>query len=315
MSKSTITTLAVIVVAVAASNSALAGGCGGKKYYGGASNLHHRYISNNNHGVYKTRVYHKPVVVHRPVVIEKHVVNHCHHPKFCLAYVCPGETLLSICGREYGNPNFWTKVAAFNKIPVGAPLVVGQPIKLPAIYDCGRMIPSTAPAPPAPAIPVPAAPVAVGAPVGPAPQIGLPQAQPMLRQGPPMQQQGMPQAQPQQQLQVQPISQQQMGSPAPQMNIRQAERNLPTFTTGSQLVLDGQRFGGAPGQVMLVVGPMELPVGIANWTPSEVSIQLPELPLTKATDARIVVLNGEGALVTQSEFRLAPKTSRLAMGN
>lgn len=307
MFKSTLTTLAVIVVAAAASNSALAGGCGGKKYYGGASNLHHRYISKNNHGVYKTHVYHKPVVVHRPVVVEKHVVNHCHHPKFCLAYVCPGETLISICGREYGNPNFWTKVAAFNQIPAGAPLVVGQPIKLPAIYDCGRMIPSTAPAPPAPAVPVPAAPIAIGAPVGPAPQLGMPQGQPMLRQGTPLPPQGMPQTQAPQQLRVQPISQ--------QMNIRQAERNLPTFTTGSQLVLDGQEFGGVPGQVMLVLGPMELPVGIANWTPSEVSVQLPELPLTKATDARLVVLNSQGNVVTQSELRLAPKASRLAMGN
>lgn len=296
MSRTSLTTLAVLVVAAAAANSALAGGCGGgRKYYGGASNLHHRYISSHNHGVYK-KVYHKPAVVHvhKPVVVEKHIVDHCHHPKFCLAYVRPGDTLLSICGREYGNPNFWPRVAAFNQLPAGAPLAVGQPIKLPTIYDSGRMIPSDAPAPPAPAmiapVAVPSAPA--GGPMpGPAPQPGF-----------------QPQGQPQQ-LQVQPIS---TGSA---MNIRQAERTIPTFTSGSQLVLDGQQFGGTPGQVQLVLGPMTLPVGIANWTPSEVTIQLPELPLTTAADARVVILDASGKLITQSEIRLAPTSSRLAMGN
>ena len=109
-------------------------------------------------------------------------------------------------------------------------------------------------------------------------------------------------------MQAQPVSN---GSP---MNIRQAERVVPTFTVGSQLVLDGQRFGGTPGQVQLVVGPMTLPVAIANWTPSELSIQLPELPLSQAADARLVVIDGSGKLVTQSEIRLAPTATRLAMG-
>ncbi len=331
MSRKSLTTLIVIVVAAATANSAFAG-CGGRKYYGG-SNLHHRYISSHNHGVYK-RVYHKPVVVrevHRPVVVEKRIIDHCHHPKFCLAYVCPGETLLSICGREYGNPNLWTLVARFNHLPLGAPLAAGQPIKLPTIYDSGRMTPSDAPVPPAPAVAVPAAPVAVrvAMPAGPAAQPGfaggfpqgLPQGQPgFAPQGLPQGQ--TPQGQPQQQFgQPMPPQQQpqqpalQPNSNAPQLNIRQAERATPTFTGGSQLVLDGQQFGGTPGQVQLVVGPMTVPVAIANWTPSELTIQLPELPLTKASDARVVVLDSTGKLITQSDIRLAPTSSRLAMGN
>lgn len=323
MSRQSLTTLAAIVIAAAATNSAFAGGCGG---YGGA-NLHHRYISSHNHGVYKT--YQPKVVVHKPVVVEKHIIDHCHHPKFCLAYVCPGETLLNICAREYGNPNFWTQVAAFNRIPAGAPLAVGQPIKLPAIYDSGRMIPSAAPAPPAPAIAVPGAQVAVpagpaavagpgAAPLAaPAPQPGfnggLPQGQPGLPQ------QQFPQGQPgmqQQPTQGQPgMQQNQPTSNAPTMNIRQAQRITPTFTAGSKLVLDGQQFGGTPGQVQLVVGPMTLPVAIANWTPSELTIQLPELPLTKAADARVVILDATGKLITQSEINLAPAASRLAMND
>ncbi len=338
MSRQSLATLAIVVVVAAAANSALAGGCGGgKRYYGGV-NLHHRYISSHNQGVYR-KTYQRPVVVHKPVVVEKHIVDHCHHPKFCLAYVCPGETLLSICAREYGNPNFWTQVAAFNRIPAGAPLAVGQAIKLPAIFDSGRMIPSTAPAPPAPTIAVPAAnvaipatPAAVAAPAapigvaapatgpvaGPAPQSGIGRVVPQGQPGLPQQQ--LPQSQPRmqqpsQQTQPQQLPPGQPTSSAPSMSIRQAQRMLPTFTTGSKLVLDGQQFGGTPGQVQLVVGPMTLPVAIANWTPSELTIQLPELPLTKASDARVVILDGAGKLVTQSEIRLAPTSSRLAMGN
>ena len=99
------------------------------------------------------------------------------------------------------------------------------------------------------------------------------------------------------------------------MNLRQAERKLPTFTAGSSLVLDGSEFGSTTGQVQLMVGPMALPVQITGWTASEVSITLPELPLTTASDARLVVINATGKLVNESSLRLAPKTGRLAMGN
>ncbi len=330
MSRKSLTTLAVIVLTAAAANSALAGGCGGgRKYYGGASNLHHRYISSHNHGIYKTKNYHREVVVHQPVIVEKHIVDHCHHPKFCLAYVCPGETLPSICAREYGNPNFWTKVAAFNHLPAGAPLAVGQPIKLPTIYDSGRMIPADSPVPPVPAIAVSAGPAAVGlaAPAGPAPQPGfaggLPQGQPGF--APQQMPQGGPQQQPMQPGQQpsfgQPMQQPQQQQPAmqpnggQQLNIRQAERVTPTFTIGSQLVIDGQQFGGTPGQVQLVVGPFSVPAAVANWTPSELTIQLPELPLNKTSDARVVVLDSTGKLITQSEIKLTPTSNRLAMGN
>ena len=122
------------------------------------------------------------------------------------------------------------------------------------------------------------------------------------------QQQGQPQ-QPQQ-AQPQPQTPQ-----LPEANVREFKRPTPMFTAGSQLVLDGQEFGGTPGRVQLIVGAMRLPARIANWTPNEVAIALPQLDLTSTSDARIVIFNANGQMVTSSNIRLAPAASRLAMGN
>src|SRR5690606_5678684 len=80
------------------------------------------------------------------------------------------DSLYTIALREYGNAAFWRKMAEFNGLHPSAPLAIGQPIKLPTIYDSGRMIPSNAPAPPQPIGIAPAA-VALGgpAPGGPGP--------------------------------------------------------------------------------------------------------------------------------------------------
>ncbi|MCO6045191.1 hypothetical protein NG895_14865 [Aeoliella sp. ICT_H6.2] len=141
---------------------------------------------------------------------------------------------------------------------------------------------------------------------------GFPQGGP--QGGPQGPQPGFPQGQPQQNPNNGGGQPGANGS-APQMNIRQAQRNLPSFAVGSRLTLDGQEFGGKPGQVLMVLGPMELPIAVADWTPSEVTIQLPELPLKQAADARIVILNSEGKLINQSELKLTPKANRLAMGD
>lgn len=180
---------------------------------------------------------------------------------------------------------------------VERPVVVQQPVAVPT----------------APVVGAPQPGFAGGLPQG---QPGFPGAQPQGQPGFPQGQPGMPQGQfgPQQQGQQPPMNNGQQPR-QPQLNIRQAQQLTPTFAAGSQLVLDGQRFGGTPGRVMLAVGPMEVPVAVANWTPSEVTIQLPELPLTKTADARVVIIDSEGNLITQSEIKMAPKASRLAMGS
>ena len=308
MSRQILAAVAIAAVVVTTSTSSALAGCGGgssKKYYGGASNLHHRYISNNNHGVYK-----KPVVVHQPVVVEKKVIieqpaHHCCHPKFCMTYVHPGDTWATLCQRVYGRTDVWNDVVTYNHLTPTAPLVTGQPIQLPSIYSNGQVIASTAPMPPAPAfLPQPAPQPIAGQPVF----NGQPQGQPFP--GQPQAPIGQPTFNGQPQM---PIAPQQ--GPAPSMNIRQAEPTLPTFTAGSSVVLDGRDFGSTPGQVQLLVGPMVLPVAIANWNANEVAIQLPELPLASAADVRLIVLDASGNVATESNLRLTPKASRLAMGN
>jgi len=99
------------------------------------------------------------------------------------------------------------------------------------------------------------------------------------------------------------------------MNIRQVEQTRPLFAVGSQVALNGQAFGGVAGQVQLSVGGMALQATIVSWTPTEVMVQLPELPLTAAADARLMVLSADGQMITQSELRLVPGSGRIAMGN
>ncbi|QDU54075.1 hypothetical protein [Aeoliella mucimassa] len=303
MTRSTIATLALVaVVASASASSAFAGCGGGKKYYGGASNLHHRYISSHNHGVYK-----QPVVVHQPVVIEKKVIvekpaHPCCHPNYCMTYVHPGDTWATLCERAYGRTDVWNQVVTYNNMQPSAPLTVGQPIQLPTFSANGQVVASSAPMPPMPAFMAqPGQPQFQGQPFAGQPQAPAPQfnGQPQAPQF-----NGQPQG---------PIAPQ--AGPAPSMNIRPAQPKLPTFNAGSSLVLDGSSFGSTPGQVQLMVGPMALPVAIAEWNANEVAIQLPELPLTTAADARLIVLDASGKVVNESGIRLAPKTNRLAMGN
>src|SRR5690606_3887051 len=99
------------------------------------------------------------------------------------------------------------------------------------------------------------------------------------------------------------------------LGIRQApERSRPTFPTGSELVLDGQAFGEVTGGVRLMVGPMAMPVRIANWSASEVAIQLPTMELTGPADAELMVTDAAGKVITRSPIRIVPSQTRLAIG-
>lgn len=156
MSRST-TTLAALAVAVlvfslpSLSQAGCSSGYGGYSYGG----YGYGYVS---HHVYKPVVYHRPIVhrpiihrpiIHRPVVVQKVIVekavDQCHHPHHCYTWVHPGDTLDLICEREYGNRDMWRRVAEYNRITTVLP--TDRPLLLPSIYDSGRMVASTAPAP------------------------------------------------------------------------------------------------------------------------------------------------------------------------
>lgn len=180
--------LAAVAAFASLPSLADAGGCSsgyGRASYGYVN--HHVYPKVVHRPIVHRPVVHHPVVVHRPIVkpivkvVEKHVpvvvehpvavpvappVDHCHHPKHCYTWVLPGDTLDVICQREYGDPGMWRRVAEYNKLTTVLP--TDRPLLLPSIYDSGRMIPSTAPAPEAPlaaplAAEIPAAPLAAPA--------------------------------------------------------------------------------------------------------------------------------------------------------
>src|SRR6478752_4623442 len=58
-------------------------------------------------------------------------------PAHPIVAVQPGDSLLSICQREYGNPNIAGKVAEFNRIPQNVQLSPGMQVRLPVINPNG----------------------------------------------------------------------------------------------------------------------------------------------------------------------------------
>ena len=284
-------------------SSALAGGCGG----GGGGGGHH---GGGHHGGGHRWCPPTPIHVYKPApVIVKHVtpvcveppvcptppVDPCCHPAHCFVYVLPGESLSTICEREYGRANVWQQVAKYNGLAAGAQLSPNRPVMLPSIYDSGKMVPSTAPAPP---LPTPtAAPTAA------------PVASPVFQQASLTQAPVAPLVANVNPAPVSPASDSQLAiRPA-------AANNLPSFPAGSLIDLDGQQFGSAEGRVRLSIGVMTLPANVIDWNANQVRVQLPELELSGAADASIEVIDAAGNSIVRSSLRITPATARLALAN
>jgi hypothetical protein len=130
MMKAFMTTLIVVFTVGSvglATTSALA--CHGGGGYGGYSS---HYYPEYVHRVY---VKEQPVVVARTFA-----------PAHSVIVVMPGDSWFSICSREYGNTNIWSRVADFNGVPQNMQLTGGMQLRLPVINPNGSFSLSSAPA-------------------------------------------------------------------------------------------------------------------------------------------------------------------------
>jgi hypothetical protein len=104
---------------------------------------------------------------------------------------------------------------------------------------------------------------------------------------------------------------------APAANIRVAtpEESFPSVAMGSILILDGQELGSQPGMVRMRIHGLALPTKVLDWNDSSAKIQLPQLDLSKSTQAEIEVMRADGSLASSSQINLTPAATRLALGN
>ncbi|MEX2316802.1 MAG: hypothetical protein WD669_06600 [Pirellulales bacterium] len=230
----------------------------------------------------------------------------CYRPLHCFAWVLPGDTWATISLREYGNPNLFPSIAAFNGLSLGLPLSIGQQIRLPEIHPNGILKVSFAPAP-APFF-LPAHHVAaVGSPVlplGGTQNLVNPAIGPQAPIGP-------------QNMMTAPMSAGSTAPVTPAASIRpvSAEQTLPSVAIGSVIVLDGQSLGSEAGIVRLRLSGLALKAEVLEWTASSAKIRLPEIDLAAAMRAELEVLRADGSLASKSAIQLTPAAAKLAQGN
>jgi hypothetical protein len=292
---------AVGSIGLAASSASACGG-GYGKYGGYYKSYYPRYVE---------RVYVKQPVVVSPTFAPAH----------SLVVVMPGDSWFSICSREYGTPNVWGQVAAFNGIPQNMQLAGGMQLRLPVIHPNGNF--SLSSAPPAPAM----APqgIAGGFPQGmPAgmqfPQQGGQFGQPMQQFGQPMQQPGpqsptapqMPLAGASNIGAIRPIDSATVnnllglptGQPAAQNAGPAVQQQLPSILIGSIMSINGQQLGENRGVVRLIVNGSPVALEILEWTATEAKVRIPaELPA--GLQAQIEILRADGSVVAKDAVQLA----------
>lgn len=79
-----------------------------------------------------------------------------------------------------------------------------------------------------------------------------------------------------------------------------------TAPAGSEVVLAGEGFGPAPGQVLLHLGGIEMEAEILGWYDLGVKVALPDLPLAGPSKAELIVIRGDGAAANPMEVTISP---------
>jgi hypothetical protein len=79
---------------------------------------------------------------------------------------------------------------------------------------------------------------------------------------------------------------------------------LPQIPVGATVTLNGKDLSDKPGQVMLQIGEIALPVAIKEWKNDAVICTLPLLGLTKASQATLHVLKADGKTASTMNLEL-----------
>jgi hypothetical protein len=278
--KTTTTNLIAIVTIIAVGLAASTASADNKKNNNKKSGFSISFGGGSNHNGNHNHNWHHNFYPHHNTVKKVYVVpkvypiyDTCYYPQHRICYVLPGDTWYTISQREYGNQNFCHNVASYNGLAMNSQLYVGQQLSLPEIHPNGVLKASTAP---------------MAAPFVPA---------------------------------VTPAVTQNFVSPAvnaapavPAANIRQAteEPALPSVSTGSVIVLEGQSLGSDQGIVRLRLSEVALPIEVLEWTNTSAKVRLPQMDLSGAMRAEIEVLRADGSLASKSAVQLTLAAAGLA---
>ena len=83
-----------------------------------------------------------------------------------------------------------------------------------------------------------------------------------------------------------------------------------TAAAGDEVVLAGEGLGPAPGQVLVVLGEIEMESEIAAWMDHGLRVALPNVPVAAATEAQLVVVRGDGIAANPVTISVTPPALR-----
>ncbi len=86
----------------------------------------------------------------------------------------------------------------------------------------------------------------------------------------------------------------------------EAEVALPQVAAGELVSIDGIAFGEQPGAVYVIVGELILFAELVEWTDTEVSAILPNLPMINTVEADVAVMTSEQNIAEQLTVQLRP---------
>lgn len=87
------------------------------------------------------------------------------------------------------------------------------------------------------------------------------------------------------------------------------EQQLPVVELGSDLDLQGEAMGKTPGTVRMSLGVTIYLATVKNWTDSEVSITLPNLPLTEPQVGSLKLFDAQGKPLSELEVLFVTKNN------
>ena len=86
------------------------------------------------------------------------------------------------------------------------------------------------------------------------------------------------------------------------------EPELPVINSGQELTLEGD-LGQEQGQVLVKVAAMSFAAKVKDWNASEMTIQMPIIPLLEETEAKLVILRSTGEEADSLDIMFSPESN------
>lgn len=84
---------------------------------------------------------------------------------------------------------------------------------------------------------------------------------------------------------------------------------LPEVESGQQVTIDGRLFGSRAGRVAVKIGALVMDARVVDWTSTQVTAVLPQLPLASPAKATVVVLTISGHVADELDVSMLPASA------